>query len=85
MYSQLLEQFLHDEYFRNVLCLVLRTFDGVDAMRNPVFGVEVIDVDVAIRNAGGLADGELLSVREYYRLRDIQRMDVLKKKTTHFK
>ena len=63
-YSHVLASVLNDDYFRSALYLVLDTFSKSKWCRR----VEVVDVDVAIRQAGGPYDDEPLSTRERRRL-----------------
>ena len=75
----MLSYFLHDEYFRDVLCFVLNYFDCVDPATHPTLSVPVIDVDVAMRHCGALAHNYIRSSREQLRLFRIQEMTVNEK------
>ena len=76
-YAKVFDAYVHDDYFRNVLCLV---FDTIGWERGTIYkGVEMIDVDVAIRNAGGLYNNENLSLREQKRLHDFHTLSVFDK------
>ena len=79
IYARIFHNFLVHEYFRNVLCLVLGKFAELDAEMVSVLGIEIIDVDVAMRKCSGLHDDETLSSREQRRLYEIQRTDILEK------
>ena len=76
-FSEVVAAYLDDDYFNKVLCLVIDTI-GCDEERK-CRGVEVIDVDVAICNAGGLYDGENLSEFEQRRLHFIQSLSLHEK------
>ena len=58
---------------------MLGKFAELDAEMVPVLGIEIIDVDVAMRKCSGLHDDETLSSREQRRLYEIKHEYFLEK------